>query len=68
MQQLWAMLSNVSRISHVVDYGSLILTTVTQSPHFEGVGREVLIFEQCISNFASARKHLVFMMIMKGVI
>ena len=57
MQQLLANLSNVSRISHVVDHGGAILTNVSKSPRVEGVGYQVSIFEECIGTFASARKH-----------
>ena len=55
-----ASLANVSRISGIVDHDGAILANVSKSPHVEGVGYQVSIFEECIGTFASARKHLFF--------
>ena len=57
MQQLCAVLSNVSKISHTVDHDGAILTNVSKSPRVEGVWCQVSNFEECIGTFASARKH-----------
>ena len=66
MQQLLANLSNVWRISRIVDHGGAILTNVSTSPRVEGVGCQVSIFEECIVTFASARKHRDFTMFLSG--
>ena len=67
MQQSWANLNNVSRISRIVDHGGAILANVSKSPHVDGVGCQVSIFEECIGSFASVRKHRVLRIFMRVV-
>ena len=54
MQQLWASLRDVSRISRIADHGGAILTNVSKSPHVVGGVCVVLIFSECIGIFVSA--------------
>ena len=62
------LLTTVSRISQVADHVDAISTTVSKSLRVGGAGHEVLIFDECIGTFASARKHLFFTRILKGAI
>ena len=53
LQQLWASLSNVSRILRVVGHDDVDLMNVSKSPHVVGGVCAVLTFEECICIFAS---------------
>ena len=54
MPQLWANLSNVSRILRVDDYDGAIFANVSKGPHVGGAGHQVLNFEGCVGLFCRA--------------
>ena len=54
MQQLWASLSNVSRILQIVGHEDVDSMNVSKSPHVVGGVCAVLIFNECIGIFVSA--------------
>ena len=54
MQQLWASLSNVSRILQIVGHDDVDLMNVSKSPHVVGGVCVVLVFDDCIGMFVSA--------------